>query len=101
MLNGWTDNLVVGIQAFNQILTAGIAITAFSLFLYSLSFNLRNRVARSFAVILVCVVVVFTTEALQNKGVSNWGSGNPLAAAVAGNHLPAGRLPCTCPTPSS
>lgn len=73
MLNGWTDNLVVGIQAFNQILTAGIAITAFSLFLYSLSFNLRDRVARSFAVILLCVVVVFTTEALQNRGVSNWG----------------------------
>ncbi len=73
MLNGWSDNLVVGIQAFNQILTAGIAITAFSLFLYSLSFNLRDRVARSFAVILLCVVVVFTTEALQNKGVSDWG----------------------------
>jgi len=73
MLSGWLDNLVVGFQAFNQILTAGIAITAFSLFLYSLSFNLRNRVARSFAVILLCVVVVFTTEALQNRGVSNWG----------------------------
>ena len=73
MLNGWTSSLVVGIQAFNQILTAGIAITAFSLFLYSLSFNLRDRVARSFAVILLCVVVVFTTEALQNRGVSNWG----------------------------
>jgi hypothetical protein len=73
MLSGWLDNLVAGFQAFNQILTAGIAITAFSLFLYSLSFNLRDRVARSFAVILLCVVVVFTTEALQNRGVSNWG----------------------------
>jgi len=73
MFNGWTDNLLVGIQTLNQILTAGIAITAFSLFLYSLSFNLRDRVARSFAIILLCVVVVFTTEALQNKSVSNWG----------------------------
>jgi hypothetical protein len=73
MLNGWTDNLLVGIQTLNQILTAGIAITAFSLFLYSLSFNLRDRVARSFALILLCVVVVFTTEALQNKTVPNWG----------------------------
>jgi hypothetical protein len=54
-------------------LTAGIAITAFSLFLYALSFNLRDRVARSFAIILLCVVVVFTTEALQNKSVPNWG----------------------------
>jgi len=73
MFNGWTDNLLVGIQTLNQILTAGIAITAFSLFLYSLSFNLRDRVARSFAIILICVVVVFTTEALQNKSMPNWG----------------------------
>ena len=73
MFNGWTDSLLAGIQTINQILTAGIAITAFSLFLYALSFNLRDRVARSFAVILLCVVVVFTTEALQNKDVPNWG----------------------------
>jgi hypothetical protein len=73
MLSGWTENLLVGIRAFNQVLTAGIAITAFSLFLYSLSFNLRDRVARSFAIILLCVVVVFTTEALQNPSVSNAG----------------------------
>jgi len=73
MFNGWTDSLLAGIQTINQILTAGIAITAFSLFLYALSFNLRDRVARSFAVILLCVVVVFTTEALQSKDMPSWG----------------------------
>lgn len=73
MFNGWTDSLLVGLQTINQILTAGISITAFSLFLYALSFNLRDRVARSFAIILLCVVVVFTTEALQNKDVPTWG----------------------------
>src|SRR5512139_777437 len=73
MVIGWADSLLAGIQTLNQILTAGIAITAFSLFLYALSFNLRDRVARSFAIILLCVVVVFTTEALQNKTVPNWG----------------------------
>lgn len=73
MFNGWTDSLLVGIQTINQILTAGIAITAFSLFLYALSFNLRDRVARSFAIILLCVVVVFTTDALQNKDMPGWG----------------------------
>jgi hypothetical protein len=73
MFNGWLDGLLVGIKTINSILTAGIAITAFSLFLYALSFNLRDRVARSFAIILLCVVVVFTTEALQNKSVPNWG----------------------------
>jgi hypothetical protein len=73
MLNGWLDGLLVGLKTINSILTAGIAITAFSLFLYALSFNLRDRVARSFAIILLCVVVVFTTEALQNNSMPNWG----------------------------
>ncbi len=73
MFNGWEESLLAGIQTINQILTAGIAITAFSLFLYALSFNLRDRVARSFAIILLCVMVVFTTEALQNKDVPEWG----------------------------
>jgi GAF domain-containing protein len=73
MINGWHDTILAGIQTLNQILTAGIAITAFSLFLYALSFNLRDRVARSFAIILLCVVVVFTTEALQNETVPLWG----------------------------
>ncbi|MBI5839091.1 MAG: hypothetical protein HZB19_03215 [Chloroflexi bacterium] len=73
MINGWTDSVLAGIQTLNQILTAGIAITAFSLFLYALSFNLRDRVARSFAIILLCVVVVFTAEALQDKSLSTAG----------------------------
>jgi len=70
MLNGWMHDLLVGIRTFNDILTAGIAITAFSLFLYALSFNLRDRVARSFAIILLCVVVVFTSEALESSAAS-------------------------------
>ncbi|MBT7075533.1 MAG: hypothetical protein HN922_11550 [Anaerolineae bacterium] len=73
MLNGWTSNLLSGIRVLNEILTAGVAITAFSLFLYALTFNLRNRVARSFAVIMLCVVIVFTAEAMQNKTVPDWG----------------------------
>jgi len=73
MFNGWLVGLLVGLKTINSILTAGIAITAFSLFLYALSFNLRDRVARSFAIILLCVVVVFTTEALQNKSIPDWG----------------------------
>jgi len=73
MFNGWMASLLAGLQNINNILTAGIAITAFSLFLYALSFNLRDRVARSFAIILLCVMVVFTTEALQNKSTPTWG----------------------------
>ena len=70
MLSGWMYDVLTGIVTVNQILTAGVAITAFSLFFYSLSFNLRDRVARSFALILLCVVVVFTAEALESSSVS-------------------------------
>jgi hypothetical protein len=70
MLSGWIQDLLKGIITVNEILTAGIAITAFSLFLYALSFNLRDRVARSFAIILLCVVMVFTSEALESSSTN-------------------------------
>lgn len=66
MFSGWLDSFLAGIKIFNQILTAGIAITAFSLLIYALTFNLSDRVARSFAVIMVSVVVIFTSEAIQS-----------------------------------
>ena len=49
---------------FNQLLTSAIAITAFSLLLYALSFNLRDRVARSFALILACMTMVALGDTL-------------------------------------
>jgi hypothetical protein len=58
--------LVNALRSLNSLLTAGIAITAFSLLLYALSFNLRDRVTRSLAIILSCVVVVFVGEALSS-----------------------------------
>jgi hypothetical protein len=54
------------LQFLNQLLTAGIAITAFSLLLYALTFNLHDRVARSFAIILACVVIVFVGDAISS-----------------------------------
>ena len=48
----------------NQVLTAGIAITAFSLLLYALTFNLRDRVARAFAALLAFVTVVYFFDAI-------------------------------------
>lgn len=56
--------IVNGLQFINELLSAGIAITAFSLLLYALSFNLKDRVARTFALILFCVVVVYVGDAL-------------------------------------
>ncbi len=55
-------------HTISQILTAGVAITAFSLLLYSFAYNLRERVVRAFIIILLCVTLVFTTESIA--GVS-------------------------------
>ena len=70
-------NLIGIFTTINQLLTAGIAITAFSLLLYALSFNLRDRVARSFAIIMICVVIVFVGEAIASvsdspDSIENW-----------------------------
>lgn len=65
------DLTVTALRTINELLSAGIAITAFSLFLYALSFNLRDRVARSFAIILLCVVIVFVSEAFSSVAQNN------------------------------
>lgn len=51
-------------QTISQIMTAVVAITAFSLLLFALIFNLRERVVRAFILILICVVIVYTAESL-------------------------------------
>lgn len=57
---GWTAI----IRTISQIATAGVAITAVSLLFYALAFNLSDRVARSFALILACAVFIYTAETL-------------------------------------
>ncbi len=56
--------MLVLLKTLTAILTAGIAITAFSLLLYALTFNLQDRVARSFALILIFTGIVFVSEAI-------------------------------------
>lgn len=60
------DLVLAGLRTINELLTAGIAITAFSLLLYVLSFNLNDRVTRSFAIVLISVTVVFVSETLAS-----------------------------------
>jgi hypothetical protein len=72
MIDGWLSGLLASLKTINQILAAGIAITAFSLLLYALTFNLRDRVARSFALIMICVVGVFTTKAFASTTTVDW-----------------------------
>ena len=56
------------LRTISQILTAGVAITAFSLLLFSFAYNLRERVVRAFILILLCVAFVYTAESIA--GVS-------------------------------
>jgi hypothetical protein len=68
----WSDGFLAFLQAVGQILTAGVAITAFSLLLFSFAFNLKDRVIRSFTVILICVCIVFSTEAIGSTAIDKW-----------------------------
>jgi len=52
------------LQTLSQILASGIVITSFSLLLYALTFNLRERVARSFAVLTALVTAVYFCDVL-------------------------------------
>jgi len=72
MIDSWQSGLLASLKGINEILAAGIAITAFSLLLYALTFNLRDPVARSFALIMMCVVGVFTTKAIGSTTSVDW-----------------------------
>jgi hypothetical protein len=60
------NEIIAVARTISQILSAGIAITAFALLLYSLSFNLKGRVARVFMIIMFCLVVVFSAESFSS-----------------------------------
>ncbi len=61
-----TQSGVLFFIGLNRILTAGIAVLSFSLVLYSLTFNLKDRVARAFAIIMACVTAVFIGDAVSS-----------------------------------
>src|SRR4030067_566963 len=65
-----SDLILNGFRTLNDLLSAGIAITAFSLLFYAFTFNLRDRVARSFAIILICVVIVFVGDTIAGTADS-------------------------------
>lgn len=63
-MDSFGDVLGAALQILNQILSAGNAVTAFSLALYALTFNPRERVARTLALLLGCVAVVYATDVM-------------------------------------
>jgi len=66
MMNWW-QGITAAVRTLAEILSAGISITAFALLLYAFTFNLKDRVARAFTLILICVVIVFTGDALSSS----------------------------------
>jgi len=61
-----SETILATLLVINQILYAGNAITAFSLLLYALTFNVRERVARSLALLLSCVTLVYFGDVLTS-----------------------------------
>lgn len=61
--------LINALQVANEILTAGNAITALALLLYALTFNLRDRVARTFALIMGSIAVFGVTDVLAATAI--------------------------------
>ena len=57
------DDLNLVLKAISDVLTAGVAIIAFSLFINSLTFKIRDAVTNTFTLLLFTVVVIFGTDA--------------------------------------
>ena len=57
---------LLGLRLLTQILDAGNAITAFSLLLYALTFNLRERAARTFALLLACLALIYFGDVMAS-----------------------------------
>jgi hypothetical protein len=64
MMDGITEFLGDAFPLLAQILNAGNAITAFSLGLYSLTFNPRERAARLLTLLLACVGIVYAADVM-------------------------------------
>jgi hypothetical protein len=57
------DNSVFLLKTISDVLTAGGAITAFSLLIYVITFKLRDIVTKSYTFLLACIVVILGTDA--------------------------------------
>lgn len=53
------------LQAINDVLTAGIAVTAFSLLIFAFTFRMHDRLTLSFTLILSCITLIFAAAAFM------------------------------------
>ena len=59
----WLESLITILNAISDVLTAGVAIISFSLFIYSVTFSLRDRVTNTFTLLLFSLIVIFGADA--------------------------------------
>ena len=57
------EGFLLFLKTISDVITAGVAIISFSLFIYVITFKLRDRVTRSFTLLLACIVIVFGADA--------------------------------------
>ncbi len=72
-----TLNLSLILETLNQILNAGVAITAIALLMYVTGFNFKDRIVRIFLLVLLCLALIYTSETVvvvtdQPKFVQFW-----------------------------
>ncbi|MGD8996514.1 MAG: histidine kinase N-terminal 7TM domain-containing protein [Anaerolineae bacterium] len=64
------------LELVNVVLTSGIVIFSFALLLHLLIYNRRNNVARTFAILLGCVLVTYFVD-LALFGIEDWRAARP------------------------
>ena len=60
-----SSGIVTILRAVSDVLTAGIAVTAFSLLIFAFTYKLRDRLTRSFTLILVCITIIYAAAAFS------------------------------------
>jgi hypothetical protein len=58
------------LKAISDVLTAGVAIIAFSLFIYAVTFKQHDRVTLTFTLLLLSIVVIFGADAFATVAAS-------------------------------
>ena len=59
----WQSGVISFLQTMSDVLTAGIAITTFSLLLFTITYKLHEKVTNFFSTLLFCLVLIFGADA--------------------------------------
>ena len=59
----WLSGIETVLKAISDVLTAGVAVITFSLFIYAITFKVRDAVTNIFTLLLFCLVVIFGSDA--------------------------------------